>query len=217
MPRHTTAARRGDAASADSCERRPRRHPRHGRCSYPCRRPRLQAGPLQPRGDRCLWSRAIGHRPASERHRRACGRGGFREALRAGNRRRRAVPAGSPEWRSAVPASIGPLRAATRARWRARLLTFTNVTAFRASIEQAIYERGVHEGDPQHRDRSVRGPGFRAAGPVGEPRLLRHVRRLAREDTGCSAPRSGRRRVESIRALGIAQSDLFRQSRLRAD
>ena len=90
---------------------------------------------------------------------------------------------------------------------RGAVLTFTNFTAFRASLGQAIYEREYTKTilnaviDPL----VVLDDGLQVQD--GQSRLLRMVRCFARANAKCSPQQSGRPRLESIRVVAFAAGD----------
>ena len=76
------------------------------------------------------------------------------------------------------------------------------MTAFRASLEQAVYEREYTKAILNTVSRPVGGFGRRAARAIRQSLVLCMFGHFARENAGRSAPRTWRRPVESIRLWG---------------
>ena len=110
----------------------------------------------------------------------------------------------------AAPYAIGPGQTA------GAVLTFTNVTAFRASIEQAIYEREYTKAILNTITSPFGSVGLQPSRAIGQPGVLLDVRRLAREGAGHRAPEPWRRRLEGVGPLGGTERDGVGEPRVPA-
>ena len=96
------------------------------------------------------------------------------------------------------------------------VLTFTNVTAFRASVEQAIYEREYTKAILNTVTNPLVVLDARLRVQSGNRVVLLDLRNLTREGAGRGAPRPRRRRLESVGTLGRPDRARIRKSRVPA-